>query len=274
MDEFCLNFSNDERHIADSSEYRFISKLHQPLHLEPDTWEVGLVQIAIPIRKQFRLPTTKFFIGVQETGKNLVYKYLELNNIFYATVDDLIDYLSKIIPISLYESQIHEPKDVANLSDFLFQITMENNRVKIPKVELNGVNQSQIKSLIMFQDNLLKTALGLSQCEVGKAEFLPIHGNTWAPSGLEVSAIAVLAPNLIQPQLLGKKKKPVLDIIEYRKQGLHIAQDLPLYKPVVGGYINEIEIVLEDLFGNSLNFDSGKLHLQLKFRRCQTSTTQ
>lgn len=282
QDQFSLTFSNESAIYANNTIYSFRTIVNPPIYLPHKKWEVALSKMLIPKTRQIYAPSSDIEIQIQfDTGFRIKFLSVRLHLPvkMFTTFDSLVKSMEERITDRLVAIFINHPNlfDVSQgrLPGVQFSFGYINNRINFGEAKILSFPVEYIQFSILTVRNGLELwrLLGFQGMELNVDNPLPLQAKSVPTFSIEASTLFVLAPNLIADQFVGENKKPLLELIPYNLNSPTdyniFEQTYPIYKQLIGGYINNVQIELADVDFKPVYFDSNKLQIVLHFRPSQ-----
>lgn len=289
QDPFTLTFSNESSIFSNNTLYSFRTNINPPINLPFHKWEVALTRMTLPQTRYIFMPSSEFEI--------LLYHYYEdidendpisirisVQSKFYNSIEELVKWLGQSILMAVTRIYTRKPYlyniREGRLPGAEFEISIEQNRVYLSELFLTGIHpdQKQISMFKVIKGRELWNLLGFHNLRTNRYFDLPFNAKYPPRLAEENSALLLSAPQLVVEQYLGNNKHPLLELIPYNQDSKTqynlFEQRYPLYKTILGGYINNIQIELLDIDNKPLLFESGKLQIELHFRPCRNSISR
>lgn len=283
QDQFTLTFTNESEFFINNTLYSFRTPVNPPIQLPFQQWEVALTKIHIPQTRQNFLPSSVFeleiFLNTKDASPKHIHDFkvtIVIEQEFFKSLDLVLREVELKVREALwrfYEENQHifvwcEGQD-------LFTMRLEDKTLHASAINLPGIayHIQQISKLRVISGIELWKDFGFDHIQINTDYILPLKANHTPIFQEANSTLSLLAPNLVLEQYVGEQKQPLLEMIPYsinRKDNYCIfEQRYPLYKRLLGGYINHIQFELRDVNSIPLYFESGKLLIELHFRPCR-----
>lgn len=308
---FHLSLSNESKIFTNNKIYSFRTQLATPLYLQPKIWEVALTQLFYPKGRYIRIYADSLIelrIAKLKPDESfdLINWTITIPNGKFRSSEEIANNISVNVEHAIkhwYENDAEKIRK-AKTQDVIAYITWQvlpssmykNAPYKLHKFDYNGelfliddtftTWNPPIRTFITIKSGLeMWRHLGFYNLELNVRQELPLTANKTATDMETRSAgFCIKAPGLIEEQEYRGFLSPVLEIAPYierftnlggiaKETGDQICMhwDYPLYKNVIGGYINQIYIELIDTSDElPIHFSGGKLQFTLNFRQRNT----
>lgn len=283
--DFYITCTNETKLYADNTIYQFRTRIEPAIQLPPGKWEVGLARLVMPQIQQMYIPETNFNIHNQTFDGGQLFPSYELsfcsNATFVRSFDGFLEHLAETVKERFSRLNQRLPSfDPLHLAKADIKITKKDGKFSLGDLTFTGPDPKySFKTQLEVTDGLaVWHGLGFLNVIPNTPMNLPLDATEIASSPYVGSTMALCAPNLVVRELFGDREEPLLELLPYR-----ISSDMeyciiepphPLYKRVIGGYISELQFVLEDIQGQILRLASDKIQLVLHFRPCQETKSQ
>lgn len=296
-DGFSIAFTNESKIYTHREENRIRSPINPPINLPAREWEVAVSKLIVPHTRKFPVPQIvfEFVLTLYEepTGGNRITRQenfgftISLEPWRCNSLDELFCVMNLIFSRSLKyyakdNAELFKPWKVNPFDiDLRFSYSEKEKRVNIGSVGFpnlpKGIGQTGI---LIIKDSLrFWVELGFRDQDAPYGYWwLYIPATSHAPPSPKflTSVLAVYAPDLVVPQQFGDKVRPILDVVPYNftdNSPFELIQNrTPLYTPIYGGYISNVEIQIEDIDDASIYIEQGKFQIVLHFRPCRDLT--
>lgn len=293
MANFPLTIWNQDSSLATNETYSFRVRLDNPLNLELDKWEVALYEMIYPNRLLQRIDSSTIFLSIIiDHYDNILQLYslkcdltIEINASSYWNNEALINHIRDVVQTELikcyqresnhsylsqlgilpkFEWDIKLTNGKYSLGSISQVVEFESNNQSIRKCDMTITNGIQMWKLLGFSNFKLDTIVNLGTISSNAHE---------KPNfDFDLSGFFIKAPNLITSNTVGfsSGSAPILAYVPFlnndKEENISIQFKHPIFISITGGYINNIQIEIQDLYFKPINFQSNTLKLVLLFR--------
>jgi len=226
----------------------FRTKLATPIELDPDRWEVGLVDISYPkgYRKQFLYNTLR----VNSTEIKFPVKH-------YESLYDLIAHLPYFLESPKREQFMNTFSEYINryiteegAGKKLLRTCPAQNSIRIDE---NVVSHFPLRVYDGLED-LAKTIMDPANCR-SSGVTTPVKDN----SDFATPEPVYVYTDIIKPNLVGDSYVRLLTTLHFPSASGYHTFNFPLYKPVEQSYIESIAISLVTKTGENVVFEDSDI---------------
>ena len=226
----------------------FRTKLATPIEIEPDKWEVGLIEISYPKGYKKRVQQNILRLGSSEI-KFPVRHYKSLNDLI-VTVAEFLESSAREEFIATFNDHINQYLLTDWFATDLLKVCYEENSLQIDDKIVSHFPVRMYDRL----DDLAKAVMKLNNYR-SFAVSLPAKDN----SCFTTQEAVYVYTDVIKPNLVGDSYVRLLTTLHFpSKTGYH-RFDYPLYRPVEQSFIESIAIRLVTKTGEDVAFDNSAI---------------